>query len=309
MARRRKKKVYPGITITGIADKGKSVGRDAEGKVFFVDGPVPGDVVDVLVLRKKKGFLTGIVDNYVSYSDQRGRWQSVSTFGVCGGCKWQNFGYENQLAQKEQIVKDAVRKIGKLSPDLVLPIVGCEDIFYYRNKLEFSFSTKRWITDEEVRSGKEIEPKPAFGFHRPGVFDKIVDIYNCHLQEGFSDTLRNFIRDYAMKHSLSYYDIRGHNGLLRNCIVRNSTLGEWMVTMAFGEKNQEAIETIMETLKNEFPQITSLNYVINLKQNDTILDQNIINYAGKPFMVEALGMVKNIKLVRSPFFKQIASKQ
>lgn len=287
---RRRKKVYQNVKITGIADKGKAVGRDEEGRVFFVEGPVPGDVVDVLVLRKKKGFLTGVVDNYQSYSEKR-KEAKCQHFGVCGGCKWQNLDYQEQLAQKETIVKDAVRKIGQISPDLVLPIMGCEETFYYRNKLEYSFSSKRWLTTEEVQSDEVIDQKPAFGFHRPGVFDKIVDIESCHLQAGLTDEIRNFVRKYALENGLSFYNIRENYGFLRNCIIRNSTLGEWMVTMVFGEKKEKEIPQMLQSLVDEFPQISSLNYVVNQKKNDTILDQEVINFSGKAFMLEALGEV------------------
>lgn len=287
---RRKQKAH-NITITGIADKGKAVGRDEAGMVYFVDGAVPGDVVDVLVLRKKKSFRQAIVTDYISLSPDRID-PVCQHFGVCGGCKWQHLDYTAQLRHKQQTVVDAMTKIAKIDPALIRPIKGSAEIFRYRNKLEYSFSDKRWITQEEVDSREEIAKAPAVGFHRPGAWDKIVDIYTCHLQDDLSDQLRNSVRVYALEHGLTFYNQRHHTGLLRNMIVRNTSLGEWMLILAFGEENDEAIEGLMSYLDTTFPTLTSLQYVVNTKKNDTLYDQDIKVYSGKDHIIEALGKVR-----------------
>jgi 23S rRNA (uracil1939-C5)-methyltransferase len=199
-------------------------------------------------------------------------------------------------------VRDCIRRIARLNPDIVQPIIGCADNFHYRNKLEFSFSTKRWITRQEAAGDEEIQNQGALGFHKAGFFDKIVNIEECLLQEDLSNTIRNFVRDYAALHALSYYDLREHHGLLRNMIVRNTTLGQWMVIMIFGEHNDEAISGVMNALENRFPEITSLNYVVNTKQNDTIFDQEIITVKGNPYVVEQLGEVR-FKIGTKSFFQ------
>jgi 23S rRNA (uracil1939-C5)-methyltransferase len=288
---KRKKKVIENLTITGIADKGKAVGRTPEGEVVFVEDVVPGDVVDVLVLRKKKSLSQAIVQKFKHLSEDRVQ-PRCDHFGTCGGCKWQNLDYQVQLTHKEQTVKDCIRRIAGLNPDLVNPIIGCDSNFEYRNKLEFSFSTKRWLTKEEAESEDIIENKGALGFHKAGFFDKIVEIQKCHLQDDLSNEIRNFIRDYSLANGYSYYDMKNHVGLLRNMIVRNTTDGEWMLTIVFGENDMNKIQALMEETKNRFPEIVSLHYVINTKWNDSIYDQEVILYHGNPYITQQLNGVK-----------------
>lgn len=287
----RRKKIVEGISISGIADKGKAVGRDADGKVYFVNGAVPGDVVDVLVLRKKKGVDQGIVKKIVSLSDKRIE-PRCEHFGICGGCKWQNLEYKEQLIHKEKNVKDAMRRIGGLDENLVKPIIGGEEIYEYRNKLEYSFSTKRWLTEDEIGSDDFIEQTPALGFHAPGTFDKVVDVNKCHLQDDFTNTLRNDIREFAFRENYSFYEIRKKYGDLRNILVRNTSLGQWMVTISFGTKDLEKIEKLCQHLVDNFPQITSLLYVVNQKMNDTIVDLDIIPFHGPGVIEEKLGDIR-----------------
>lgn len=288
---KRKKRVIENLLITGIADKGKAVGKTEAGEVVFVDEAIPGDIVDVLVLRKKKSLSQAIVQKYISLSPERVIAQ-CQHFGICGGCKWQNLDYLAQLKYKEQTVKDCIRRIAKLNPDIVQPIVGCQQKYEYRNKLEFSFSTKRWLTKEEAKSDDIIDNQGALGFHKAGFYDKIVEIQQCHLQDDLSNTFRNFIRDFALKNNYSYYDIKRHQGLLRNMIVRNTTDGEWMITIIFGEYHKEKIEALLNALKSHFSQITSLNYVINKKMNDSIFDQSVINYHGLSYITQQIKGVK-----------------
>lgn len=288
--RRQNKKIIENVTITGIADKGRAVGRTAEGQVIFTEGPVPGDVVDILALRKRKGFLEGVVKTYHKLSDERTD-PLCPHFGVCGGCKWQHLSYESQLKYKYQVVKDSMTRIARLPESMVSPVLPCDDVFFYRNKLEYSFSDKRWITEEEVNSGQEIQQSSALGFHRPGFFDKIVDIKTCKLQDSRSDEIRNFIREYTLAHGYTYYDVKQHKGLMRNMIIRNTSLDEWMVVVVFGQEDEKRIASLMEALCKQFPFINSLQYVVNTKWNDTIFDLEIQLFHGRSYITEHLGNV------------------
>jgi len=287
---RRKKKIVHDVLIHGIADKGKAVGRDAEGQVVFVDEVVPGDVVDVLVLRKKKGVMQGVPVEFKSYSKDRIE-PFCSHFEVCGGCKWQHLSYEVQLQHKEKVVKDAIQRIAKVEVNDFLPILGSEKTQYYRNKLEFSFSNKRWLTREEIDSGVS-NKEDVLGFHRAGAFDKILDINHCYLQGDPSNELRNKIRTIAHEQKLSFYDAREHTGFMRNVIFRITELGQLMVIVVFGTGEMEKVHRFLDTLMEAFPNITSLHYCINTKVNDFILDLDIPTYRGPGFVEEQLGEVK-----------------
>ncbi len=297
----RKKKSVSHLLITGIADKGKAVGRTENGEVIFTEGAVPGDIVDVLVIRKKKSHSEAVIKEFISYSKDRVK-PPCHHFGVCGGCKWQHLDYQAQLNHKLQTVRESIRRIGKLNADLVLPIIGCKENLRYRNKLEFSFSNKRWITPEEAATDMVIEQPGALGFHRPGSFDKIVDINNCLLQDELSDEIKNFIRAFAHQNLLTFYDVRAQKGFLRNMIVRNTTLGEWMLIMIFGHRDMDNIALIMNAIKIKFPQITSLNYIINTKVNDTIFDRDVTVYSGRAYIIEKLKEVK-YKIGPKSFFQ------
>lgn len=287
----RKKKVYEDILISGIADKGMAVGRDKEGIVYFVDGPVPGDCVDVLVLRKKSSYRKGIVQEYKSLSPERVE-PECAHFGVCGGCKWQNLDYNAQLKYKEQSVRDVFKRIANIQPEEFQDILGCDSIFRYRNKMEYSFSYRRWATREELDSGEEIEFGQAVGFHRAGAFDKVVQIEKCLLQDELSNRIRNFVHELATGQEWSYYNARKHEGFLRNLRVRNTTLGEWMVMVIFGEDWPEERNQLMEALKQNFPEIDSLCYMVNTKMNDSVHDLDAVMYHGKPHITEQLGHLK-----------------
>ena len=296
----RKKRMVYDVPVVDVADRGKSVAKDGEGKVYFVDKAVPGDVVDILVLKKKKSFFQGIVKEYKKKSEYRVD-PRCQPFGVCGGCKWQHLDYDAQLRFKSGTVLNAMTRIGKVDPSVILPIKGATEIFNYRNKLEYSFSSKRWLTDAEIQSEDKINQSPALGFHAPGAFDKVVDVNTCHLQEDLSNDIRNFVREYTKEHDLEYYDARAHTGLMRNMILRNTSLDQWMLIMSFAHED-DAVIPLMNTLKEKFPRITSLHYVINKKHNDTILDQNIILHSGTPYIVEKLGNVK-YKIGPKSFFQ------
>jgi 23S rRNA (uracil1939-C5)-methyltransferase len=286
----RKRVVLPAVPITGIADRGKGVGRTPDGMVVFVENTVPGDVVDVMVQKKKSGFAEGIVEQYVTLSPQRVE-PFCEHFKVCGGCKWQYLQYDDQLAHKEQLVRDALIRIGKVAVGAFLPIVGAPETVYYRNKLEFTFSNKRWLLKEEMHT--ESDSIHALGFHRAGYFDKIVDINQCWLQAEPSNEVRNFIRQLAIEQDLTFYDVRKHEGFLRNLLVRLTTTGELMLVVSFGYDDSDAIRNFLDGILLRFGnQVTTLVYNVNTKKNDALYDLDMITYSGKGYVEEKLGEVR-----------------
>ncbi len=297
----RKKKVKENITIHGIADKGMAVGKDEDGIVYFVDGPVPGDKVDVLVLRKKSSYRKGIVQEYKSLSSERVE-PFCSHFYQCGGCKWQHLDYKAQLKYKASTVFDAFDRIAGIKSFEKLPILACDKTTLYRNKLEYSFSSRRWVPKEELDRGEEVIFGPAAGFHKAGAFDKIVQIETCYLQEDFSNQLRNRIDQIARKQEWTYYNSREHHGFLRNLVIRNTTLEEWMMVMVFGENKKEEIEFLLSSIQAEFPKLTSIYYTVNKKMNDTINDLTLNLYHGNESITEALGNIK-YKIGPKSFFQ------
>lgn len=283
-------KTYPAVTITGIADRGKAVGRH-EGQVIFVEGAVPGDVADILVQSRKAGQLQGRVARLLTPSPER-REPVCAHFGVCGGCKWQHFDYEAQLRHKQQAVENALQRIGKVAVGEFLPIAGGKNTLHYRNKLEFTASNRRWLSLEEVRS-EEAFQRDGLGFHLPGHFDKVVDIDTCYLQAEPSNAIRNAIREYAREQGFAFYNVREHRGALRNIIIRTASTGQCMVTVCFGaQSNAAQREGLLAFLVENFPQITSLQYVVNDKVNDIIYDLEVHAYAGPPYIIEKLGEVQ-----------------
>lgn len=297
----KKKKFANGILLHGIADKGNAVGRTQEGEIIFVEGAVPGDVVDVMLLRKKKGVAFGVVTNIVKPSPHRID-PFCQHFDECGGCKWQNLDYSIQCQQKTTIVTDSMVRIGRLDPSLVLPIAAAFDQKYYRNKLEFSFSNRRWYTQEEIIDRGELESEPALGFHVSGAFDKILDIKECFLQNDLSNEIRNFVRDFCLENQLSFFNPKEQNGFMRNLIVRNTRHGDWMVIVIVNRKDDKKLKRLLEAMMTSLPFITSLYYVVNTKRNDFILDLDFHLYYGKEFMIENLGPVK-YKIGPKSFFQ------
>ncbi|WP_373497257.1 23S rRNA (uracil(1939)-C(5))-methyltransferase RlmD [Aquiflexum sp.] len=286
MSRKMKNKVVTDLRIERIATEGKSIGHH-EGKVVFVQGVAPGDVVDVRITKGKSSFMEGEAVHFHEYSKDRIE-PFCPHFGTCGGCKWQHINYDLQKKYKRQQVVDQFERIGKVEnmPE-VLPILGSENIQYYRNKLDFTFSNNRWLTRAEIDSGKEFE-RNALGFHVPKMFDKIVDINHCYLQGGISNDVRNFLKEFALKEGLTFYDLRKQTGLLRNLIIRTTSTGESMVIVQFGQKEPEGIEKVMTFLNKEFPQITSLLFIINLKGNETFNDLEVQTFAGKDYIEEIM---------------------
>ncbi len=288
----RKKKPLPlleNITITGVAAEGKAIAK-VDNLVVFVPYAVPGDVVDLQVRRKKHSYAEAEVVRFHHYSENRVE-PFCPHFGVCGGCKWQCLPYAEQLRYKQQQVTDNLTRIGKVELPEVSPILGSKHVQGYRNKLEFGFSNKKWLTFEQVASGQKFEVMDAVGFHIPGAFDKILDIETCYLMDGINNRVRNGIRDYALSHGLSFFDLRAQTGLLRNMMLRTSDTGEVMLLLQFcirTDAEQEQAEALMEHLHKEFPEISSLLWVNNLKCNDTIGDLPIHLYAGSEFIFETM---------------------
>ena len=282
--------VLEGITITAVAAEGKALAR-VDDKVVFVPFVVPGDVVDLQVKRKKHSFMEAVAVKFHEYSNDRTT-PRCQHFGVCGGCKWQCLKYEEQLRWKQQQVVDNLTRIGKIELPEISPILGSEKIYEYRNKLEFGFSNRRWMTEDEIRDGEQvITQHNALGFHITGAFDKILDIEQCHLMDNITNDIRNFIREYGISHNLTFYDLRQNTGLLRSMMVRNSNTGELMVLIQFRIENkdeqQEAIE-LLQQVADKFPEITSLLYVDNHKCNDTFGDQEVICFKGTDHIYEEM---------------------
>ena len=288
----RKKKPLPlleNITITGVAAEGKAIAK-VDNLVVFVPYAVPGDVVDLQVRRKKHSYAEAEVVKFHRYSEQRAT-PFCQHFGVCGGCKWQCLPYEEQLRYKQQQVVDNLTRIGKIELPEVSPILGSRHTQCYRNKLEFGFSNKKWLTFEEVASGTKFEVMDAVGFHIPGAFDKILDIDTCYLMDDINNRLRNGIRSYALSHQLTFFDLRAQTGLLRNMMVRTSATGEVMLLLQFcirsAEEEQQSRD-LLSHIHETFPEVTSLLWVNNLKCNDTIGDLEVHTYAGTDFIYEIM---------------------
>ncbi|MCL2682660.1 MAG: 23S rRNA (uracil(1939)-C(5))-methyltransferase RlmD [Bacteroidales bacterium] len=281
------RKKYPiqfEVKIEGLAAEGKAI-THIDQKVCFVPFAAPGDVVDLQITNKRKQFLEAKVIKYHKLGEIR-RKPLCEHFGICGGCKWQHLPYDVQLDHKQQTTIDHLQRIGHLELPEIMPILGSENEFLYRNKLEYTFSNRRWRTIEEMEN-PNCETN-ALGFHIPGMFDKVLDINFCHLQNEPSNAIRLFVKKYALEHNLSFYDVKSHEGFLRNLMIRNTTIGDWMVAVIFAYNDETAINALMSAIKQEFPQITSLMYVVNEKLNDTIHDLNVQLFHGESFITEKM---------------------
>ncbi len=286
--------------IVDISSEGKSVAK-VEGMVIFVDGGVPGDVADVMITRKKNNYAEGHIVELKKKSVNRIT-PVCQHFGACGGCKWQHLNYTTQLVFKQKTVEDALVRIGKINVETMLPIVANKQDYFYRNKLEFSFSDKKWLTNEEVKSGVAIDNRNALGFHIPKMFDKILDIKTCYLQAEPSNEIRNEIRDFANKTGLTFFGVRDKTGLLRTLMIRTTSTGELMLVLQFFDNEPDNIELLLAHLKYTFPQITSLQYVINQKGNDTLQDLELITYSGRDHIFEEMEGLK-FKISAKSFYQ------
>ncbi|MBI9041465.1 23S rRNA (uracil(1939)-C(5))-methyltransferase RlmD [Lutibacter sp.] len=306
MTRKKTQTIFENIEVVDAGARGKTVAKAPDGRVIFLTNTVPGDIVDVKTGKKRKAYFEGTAIKFHKYSEKRTE-PVCEHFDHCGGCKWQNMKYEHQLAYKENEVKNNLIRIGHLELPEITPILGCENIFFYRNKMEFSFSNSRWLTQEEINSTDEIDNRNACGFHISGMWDKILDIEKCHLQEDPSNDIRNFIKDFGIKNDLEFYNPREQSGLLRTIMLRISSTGEIMVVIQFFKENIKKREALLNALSTEFPQITSLQYVINGKGNDTLYDQNIILFKGRDHIFEEMEGLK-FKIGPKSFY-QTNSKQ
>ena len=298
-----------GLEIDSVEFHGRGVARH-NGKVVFVENALPGEVVDANVFQKKKGYAFARTVSFHKTSENRIQ-PFCHHFGTCGGCTWQNVTYEKQLEFKRQFVEEAFTRIGKLSFSEIPPVMGCSNTSHYRNKLEFTFSNRRWLTKEEMEKfsvagdcfGRgtsagaidalamtgTMEFPPALGFHKPGLFDKVIDIETCYLQPEPSNKIRLALKEFAVKEGIEFFDLRKQEGMLRTLIIRTSSLGEVLVIVSFFQDNKQVIESVMDFLQKTFPEVTSLNYVINPTGNDSINGQEVITCYGKPYFQERLG--------------------
>lgn len=291
MRRKNNRQLFENVEVIDAGAKGKTIAKAPDGRVIFLTNTVPGDVVDVQTTKKRKAYFEGIATNFHTLSDKRVE-PECQHFGVCGGCKWQDMGYEHQLFYKQKEVENNLRRIGHLELPEVSPIIGSKKQYFYRNKMEFSFSDSRWLTLDEIKSDEQIKDKNALGFHIPGMWDKILDIKKCHLQEDPSNSIRLATRDFAIKNDLQFFNPRHQHGLLRTLMIRTTSIGEVMVLVQFFEEDKIKRELLLNYLRETFPLITSLLYVINQKQNDTIYDQEVVCHSGRDHIFEKMEGLK-----------------
>lgn len=282
--------IFTNITITDIAAEGKAIAKIND-IVVFVSFVVPGDVVDLQVTRKKSHFMEARPIHFHNYAEQRTE-AVCEHYGICGGCKWQILPYSEQIRYKQKQVIDNLTRIGKIELPEISTILGSARTEFYRNKLEFTFSNKRWRTNEEIAEGKVFETMNAVGFHIPGQFDKVLDINKCWLQTEDSNEIRNEVRRYTLEHGLTFFDLRSQEGFLRTMMVRTTSTGELMIIMVFFYKDKDAQDALLQHIADKFPQITSLLYIINTKANDTITDQKVLVFKGNDFIYEEMEGLK-----------------
>ena len=301
MGRKKKKNiVLENIELTGAGSLGKSISKKEGEKIIFTKNGVPGDIVDIRVRKKRKSFIEGDIIKIHKYSSKRTE-PKCSHFELCGGCSWQNMSYKDQLIYKDAEVTENLNRIGKTDKYLKLPIIKSDKIYYYRNKMEFSFSNSRWITENEIKKGDTIENKNALGFHKSGMWSKVVDIEKCYLQANISNKIRNYIKSKAQELNLEFFDLVKQQGDIRNLMIRSTTTKEIMILIQF-YKFSKKTEKLLYFVKNEFPEINSILYVINKKSNDTIYDLDIKCYSGVDYITEKINNL-SFKILAKSFFQ------
>ena len=306
MPRRNRKQTFFNIEVIDAGAKGKSVAKAPDGKIIFLDNAVPGDIVDIQTFKKRKGYYEGKATQFHQLSEFREN-PVCEHFGQCGGCKWQYMKYDKQLHFKQQEVTNNLVRIGKLELPEVTPIMGCDTPYFYRNKMEFSFSNNRWLTADEINSNHPIESRNALGFHIPGMWDKILDIKKCWLQADPSNAIRNAVKSFAEQKNIPFFDPKKQTGVLRTLMIRTSINGDIMVVVQFFKDETDQRIDLLDHIISKFPEITSLQYVINAKANDTIYDQEVICYHGKDHIIETMEGLK-FKINAKSFY-QTNSKQ
>ena len=290
MGRKKELPLLEKVKITDIGSEGNALAR-VDNMVVFVPMLVPGDVVDLKVIRKRKKFMEGMVIKFHEFSPDRIKPRCIH-FGICGGCKWQHLPYPLQLKFKQKQIVDNLSRIGKVDLPLTEPIIGSPDVYLYRNKLEYTFSDKKWLTEDEISSNEVFNNSDALGFHIPGLFDKVLDIKECHLQPEPTNEIRNEVREFAIRNHLKFFDIREQKGFLRNLIVRNNLQGEVMVIVVFYYDHKPAREDLLNFIRKRFPRVTSLMYIINSKKNDSLSDQKPVLFCGKDHLIEEMDGLK-----------------
>lgn len=289
--RRKKNKEFNNITIERVGSKGKSIGVADDGKTIIIEGGAPGDVVSILTTKQRKSYYQGKITEFHKYSDIRTT-PKCEHFGVCGGCKWQHIKYEEQLKFKQSEVENNLIRIGNLDLPKITPIKAAKNDYFYRNKMEYSFSDARWLSVEEIESNKVIEEKNALGFHIPGMWNKVVDINKCWLQEDFTNNIRNSIRDFSIKNNIPFFNHSTQSGELRTLMIRTTSTGEIMILIQFYIDNKSNRELLLNFIRETFPDTNSLLYVINNKANDTIYDQKVECHYGNSFITEQMEGLK-----------------
>jgi 23S rRNA (uracil1939-C5)-methyltransferase len=290
MSRKRKKTIYERVRIEDIGSEGKALAKIND-MVIFTRQAIPGDIVDLQVIKKRRNYQEAVIKAVHEYSKDRVD-PFCSHFGACGGCVWQCLPYEKQLYYKHKQVKDQLARIGRVRLPEILPVLASENTTFYRNKLEFTFSNRRWLTREEIDSGRDFADKWSLGFHANGQFDKVINIEKCWLQLDPSNDIRNYICKYAVENSLDFFDIRNQTGFLRTLIIRTTSLNEVMVVLSVFRDDKKELQDLLNSVKENFPLITSLMYVINSKGNDTISDQDINLYHGRDYIIEEMEGLK-----------------
>lgn len=286
MKSRRQPKFFEKVEIIDAGSEGKAIAKP-DNQVVFVSFAAPGDIVDLEVVKKKRNYFEGFIKKFHAVSDYRIT-PECSHFGTCGGCKWQHLDYKWQLHFKQKQVKDNLERIAKVSYPEILSIIPAPKDFYYRNKLEYTFSNRKWLTDGAPSAERTAEEMSGLGFHLPGMFDRILDIEHCYLQPDPSNKIRLFVLDYTLKHKMPFYDVRQHEGLLRNLIIRNNQKGDVMLILVVAHADERVTTGLLPALKAQFPEISALFYVINPKKNDTITDLEIIHFSGNSELIEEM---------------------
>lgn len=282
--------VYEKVEILDAGSEGKAIAR-VNDRVVFVPFVVPGDVVDIKITKKRSSYMEGRATHFHTYSEKRVE-PVCEHFGLCGGCKWQVLSYDQQLINKQKQVKDNLERIGKFDLPELQSILPSENQYFYRNKLEYTFSNRKWLTDFSKDINFEDRNMNGLGFHMPGIFDRIIDIEKCHLQDEPSNAIRLAVKQYAIENNLEFYNVKNWTGLLRNIVIRNTSIGEWMVIVIFQHEEKEAMEGLLNFIADTFPMINSLMYVINPKKNDMFSDLDIFLYSGNPYIMEEMEGLK-----------------
>ena len=301
MKKNKKNLILENIKLLSAGAKGVSIGKTEDGKTIIVSGAIPGDIVNARVKKAKSKYYEADAVEILTPSPFRVE-PECEHFGVCGGCKWQNMSYEKQLEFKQDEVVNNIKRIGGIEDFESIPILGGNEPYYYRNKMEFSFSNARWLTSEEIKSGTDINQKNALGFHIPGQWSKILDLKNCYLQEYPSNEIRLAIRNYAIENELDFFDLKTQDGFLRTLMLRQNSKGEWMILIQFFKENEKQRIKLLNFILEQFPQITTLLYAINPKGNDSVYDLDIKTYFGEGFIFEEMDGLK-FKIGPKSFFQ------